>query len=202
MTKGVLYGRGALLPGQGAWQYLTEETPGVDGMTSSLLRQLRERGEAQPICMLASFSLHYLPKPERDAYFIDLAHKVSRPMLLVIIKGVGETQRPSAHAVRSVYFGLHYVVHCAEKHPRVVEAHVCLVLPPEHPAEVLSRERALGAGADGADGAPPPLPPLVIPDEGLESTDKWMLQTFATVEKRCRRQGLNTGVNYFEESWL
>ena len=47
-----------------------------------------------------------------------------------------------------------------------------------------------------------PLPPLVIPADGLDAVDKWILQTYATVEKRCRRQGPHNGVTYFEESWL
>ena len=64
---------------------------------------------------------------ERDSFFDLLSDAVTRPMLLVIIKGVGAVQRPSASVVRSVYFGLHYVVgRKEEKHPRVVEAHLCL----------------------------------------------------------------------------
>ena len=81
-----------------------------------------DRGERQPHLLLASFSLHYLPKDQRDAFFMYLATLLTRPMLLVIIKGVGNTQRPSPNVVRSVHLGLHYVVHKIEKHPRVVEA--------------------------------------------------------------------------------
>ena len=63
-----------------------------------------------------------------------------------------------------------------------------------------------GAG-DGEAGAAAavssePLPPLVIPEEGLDPVDRWLLQTYATLQKRCRRQGLRAGTSYFEESWL
>ena len=218
MTKCEKYGRSALLPGQEAWQYLTEEDPGVESLTRSLFSQLKSRGEAQPHIMLASFSLHYLKKDQRDAFFVYLASLLTRPLLLVIIKGVGNTQRPSQHVVRSVHFGLHYVVHRAEKHPRVIEAHACLVLPNDHLASVASREAAEPPPAPeppaaakpskakppevGSTTPPAPLPPLVIPESGLEPSDRWMLQTYATLQKRIRRQGLRTGVTYFEESWL
>lgn len=150
-------------------------------------------------------------------------------------KGVGETQRPSPAVIRSTHFGLHYVVHKAEKHPRVIEAHACLVLPDSHPAAVASRQAAAASPAapaapaapadkppdapkgiaatiyaadapaaadvsDGAGGAP--LPPLVIPESGLDDVDLWLLRTYATLERRCRRTGVRAGVTYFEESWL
>ena len=80
------------------------------------------------------------------------------------------------------------------------------MLPDEHPAALLSQQQhgaaADGAAADAAAAAAPPLPPLAIPEEGLPPSERWVLQTFATVERRCRRQGIHTGVTYFEESWL
>ena len=97
-----------------------------------------------------------------------------------------------------------------------------MVLPESHPAAVASRDAAPRAAAaaaappkpsaaatvdigDGTQPPPPssaPLPPLVIPEEGLDDVDYWLLQTFATLQKRVRQQGLRTGVTYFEESWL
>ena len=206
MTKAELYGRSALLPGQEPWQYMMAEE-GVEKMTRSLFEQLIAKGEAQPHIMLASFSLHYLQKDQRDAYFKSLAKMVTRPMLLVIIKGVGNN-RPSPDAIRSVYFALHYVVHRAEKHPRVVEAHVCLILPGEASggARLTGGCKGEGEGEGGRKGeVKGALPPLVIPEDAandLPPSDLWMLQTYATIEKRCKREGIRTGVTYFEESWL
>ena len=61
-------------------------------LATSLLEQVAKRGERQPHVILASFSLHYLLPEERTAFFALLAAKVTRPLLLVIIKGVGELQ--------------------------------------------------------------------------------------------------------------
>ena len=186
MTKAELFGRPALLPFQDGDQYLQEEEPGVDCLVKSLFAQLEARGERQPHFLLASFSLHYLKKEDRDAFFTALATLVSRPMLLVIIKGVGQTQRPAQSVIRSVYLGLHYVIG-KEKHPRVVEAHVCLVLPRGHPCCAISA------------GATPPYAPLEVPEDADES-DAWLLRTFATMERRLPRHGLRTGLSFFEST--
>ena len=163
---------------------LQEEAPGVKELAQSLFDQLSARGERHPHIILASFSLHYLPKEERDAFFTFLASLVTRPLLLVIIKGVGQTQRPSPSVVRSVYLGLHYVIG-KEKHPRVVEAHVCLILPTGHPSDAISY------------GTPAPFPPVEVPSDA-DSSDSWILRTFATMERRSKRHGLRTGLSFFE----
>jgi hypothetical protein len=228
MTKAELYGRAALLPEQEPWQYLRESEPGVDHLARSLLSQLKQRGERQPHLIIASFSLQYIAKGERDFFFRLLSALVTRPLLFVIIKGVGETQRPSPHVVRSVHYGLHYVVG-KEKHPRVVEAHVCLILPTSHTfcltpdatADEVARgaeeggEEARAAGdtsaaakkgheaaksgsGSSATEESPPRPPLE-PEAETDAADRWIVQTFACVERRCKRHGLRTGVTLFEK---
>ena len=104
----------------------------------------------------------------------------------MIIKGVGSTQRPSQAIVRSVYLGLHYVIG-REKHPRVVEAHVCLILPKGHECCAISAGQA------------PPYAPLEVP-EGTDSSDSWILRTYATMERRHKRHGLRTGLAFFEST--
>ena len=191
---------------------------------ASLLRQLRERGERQPHLIVASFSLHYLKPDERRHFFELLARLVTRPLLLVIIKGVGETQRPqkTLPSVRSVFFGVHYYVGNTSGKPRVVEAHACLIAP--------------AAAAEGAASpappqapAPPAPPPPAPPAQGgqpaqhaeapvaspaaapaaaasepeiiydRDDPDSWVLCTFASLERRCNSFGLYTGVTEIGE---
>ena len=195
MTRNQMYGRPALLPGQEADQYLTEEQPGVYELAASLFAQLTVRGVRHPHVLLASFSLHYLPKNERDAFFAALPAAVAAPLLLVIIKGVGETQRPSPEVVRSVYLGLHYVIG-QERHPRIVEAHVCLILP--------ATMEGGGSGGDGGGGGvagggvgPSLPPPQIHPD--MSPSDRWVVQTFLTMQRRCRRRGLRTSATVLRD---
>ncbi|KOO29693.1 hypothetical protein Ctob_009373 [Chrysochromulina tobinii] len=171
MTKHAKFGPAALLRGQEPLQYLTEEQPGVDCLASSLLDQLAARGERSPHVLLASFSLHYLKPEERNAFYALLASKLTRPMLLVIIKGVGEVQRPPSH-VPSVFFGLHYYVGHEHKRPRVIEAHACLILPSAAPS---GRAFDVEAPYDPTDG------------------DSWVLCTFRTLQRRCDLNGFFSG---------
>ena len=171
MTKHAKFGPVPLLRGQEPLQYLTEEQPGVDCLATSLLDQLAARGERSPHVLLASFSLHYLKPEERNAFYALLASKLTRPMLLVIIKGVGEVQRPPSH-VPSVFFGLHYYVGHEHKRPRVIEAHACLILPSAAPS---GRIFDVEAPYDPTDG------------------DSWVLCTFRTLQRRCDRTGFFSG---------
>ena len=171
MTKHAKFGPVPLLRGQEPLQYLTEEQPGVDCLATSLLDQLAARGERSPHVLLASFSLHYLKPEERNAFYALLASKLTRPMLLVIIKGVGEVQRPPSH-VPSVFYGLHYYVGHEHKRPRVIEAHACLILPSAAPS---GRTFDVEAPYDPTDG------------------DSWVLCTFRTLQRRCDRNGFFSG---------
>ena len=66
----------------------------MDELVTSLLSQLEERGERQPHIVIASFSLHYLkPESRRAAFFTLLAEAITRPLLLVIVKGVDSLDR-------------------------------------------------------------------------------------------------------------
>ena len=202
MTKAEKYGRPALLPSQDGEQYLMEAAPGVDVQFRSLLAQLEARREKPPHIVIASFCLQYLKKDERDSFFAGLADAVRRPMLLLIIKGVGENQRPSPHVVRSSHLGLHYVVHNKEKHPRVVEAHVCLILPTTHPSALVPPESALPGTGDKGGAAmrePPPPPPPLEASEGADDIERWVITTYKTVERRSKQHGLQTGTTICEE---
>ena len=161
------------------------------------------RGAARgpPHIVIASFCLS-LKKDERDSFFAGLADAVRRPMLLLIIKGVGENQRPSPHVVRSSHLGLHYVVHNKEKHPRVVEAHVCLILPTTHPSVLVPPESALPGTGDKGGAAvrePPPPPPPLEASEGADDIERWVITTYKTVERRSKQHGLQTGTTICEE---
>jgi hypothetical protein len=177
MTKNEKFGHAALLRGQEPSQYLTEAQPGVDCLATSLLDQLAARGEREPHILLASFSLHYLDTEERIAFYALLASKLTRPMLLVIIKGVGELQRPPSH-VPSVHYGLHFYVGREAHRPRVIEAHACLILPSAAPS---GRTFDVEAPYDPTDG------------------DSWVLCTFRTLQRRCDRNGLFSGTTVLDE---
>ena len=92
-------------------------------------------------------------------------------MLLVIIKGVGELQRPPSH-VPSVHYGLHFYVGREAHRPRVIEAHACLILPSAAPS---GRIFDVEAPYDPTDG------------------DSWVLCTFRTLQRRCDRNGFFSG---------
>ena len=170
------YSKEALLPDQQASQYLTEEKDGVDELVTSLLRQLEERGERQPHIVIASFSLHYLkPESRRAAFFALLAETISRPLLLVIVKGVDSLDRHRRREnvpphVPSAFYAIHYYIG-REPKPRAVEAHACLIRP---------------------SGTAPS-------EEEEEEEDRWVLDTFAALERRSRRHGLFTGLTHLSE---
>ena len=100
----------APLPGQHASHYMQCDEPGIGSLASSLFEQLKQRGALQPHLLVASFSLHY-PKPaEKAAFFRRLAELATAPLLLVVIKGIGEVQQLCTKGLcRSVHFE-HYVI--------------------------------------------------------------------------------------------
>ena len=211
--------------GQAASQYLTEASPGLLANLRSLFTQVSARGQPPPQLVLASFSLQYLRGGERDAFYDGLPSLAppGHPFLLVVIKGVGEAQRPPPHhpGVPSVFLGIHYVIG-EDRNPRVVEAHLCLVRP----------AAATGVKAVGADGgssssggsggvgeaaaaAEPPttdaqwawrgatatataaaharLLPMTVP------SSEWVAATFAAASRRCA-SGPFKAVTLFDET--
>ncbi len=216
MTRTALNGKPALLPEQSADQYLTSAVPGVSELARALFEALERRGERQPQLLLASFSLHYLEREERETFFAQLGARLRSPLALLIIKGVGGTQRPAAPHVRSVHFGVHFVTG-EDRSPRVVEAHLALLLPRDwahaDAAQAwLARGRAAGAGAraGGADDEPSSASTASVASTAdgeepflacLTPSERWVLQMYATLERRCQRQGLRTGVTIASNSW-
>ena len=134
----------------------------------------------QGLChlIIASFSLQYLRGEERLAFFQLLRAVATRPMLVLIIKGVGTSQRPPerAEGVESTYFGVHYVIG-SDRNPRVVEMHLCLITPIRVDSDEPAEERRADQWAA-----------------------EWVVKTFETLRRRCRRDGLRTGVTMFEEA--
>jgi len=195
MTKPSLNGRPALMPEQAADQYLTSAAPGVSALVRELFGQLERRTERQPHLLLASFSLHYLDPDERQSFFALLASLLHEPMLLLIIKGVGEKQRPNPQSVRSVHFGIHYVTG-EDRSPRVVEAHLALLLPTNW-AHAAAAHAWLARVLQAA-GAKLPTTAALAADAALLTnltpSERWVLQTYSTLERRCERDGLRTGV--------
>lgn len=123
----------ALLPGQHASHYMQCDEPGIGSLASSLFEQLKQRGALQPHLLVASFSLHYLKPAEKAAFFRRLAELATAPLLLLVIKGIGEVQQLCTKGLcRSVHFGVHYVIG-QDRSPRVVEGHLCLILPSPPP---------------------------------------------------------------------
>ena len=177
------HGRPALLPGQSADQYLSSAEPGIGALASSLLKQIEGRSERQPHLILASFSLHYLKAEEKDNFYQLLCSLATRPLLLLVIKGLDQKGAAEVtRVVRSVHFGLHFVIG-KDRNVRVVEAHLCLILP-----------RAF-------QGAAPSGPAAARRCGGdARSSDQWVLQTFDAVERRVKADGLRTGVTLFEGS--
>ena len=98
----------------------------------------------------------------------------------MIVKGVGQTQRPPAPLVLSTFFGLHYFRGGREAKPRVAEAHACLITPPGY---------ALSPSL--ADG--------MVPTYEKADADSWVLCTFAALRRRCMRNGLFSGTTQFIE---
>ena len=170
--------------------------------------------------------LRYLQREERDLFFERLGSLVSRPTLVVVIKGVGEAQRPSPTAVRTVHFGVHYVVG-QDRSPRVVEAHLCLVLPVHKTGAAPSASKAsvstTGCATAVARAAPAmrawvgspissPRPPAerIANTLGQNSTSgyvhddggTWALQTFGALERRVKQGGVRTGVTMFREAMV
>ena len=121
-----------------------------------------------PHVILASFSLHYLRgDDERAAFFAHLRRTCTRPTLLLIIKGVGTRERPpdTLVGIESVFFGVHYVIG-ADRNPRVVEMHLCLVTPPPHEDDAPTTQQQSaqppgegGAGATTSNGVQLARPP-------------------------------------------
>ena len=53
---------------------------------------------------------------------------------------------------------------------------------------LISTKAAAADGPQGDSSAPAAaLPPLVIPESGLDDADWWMLHPFATLQRRCSR---------------
>lgn len=218
MTRGVELGKAAVLPQQAPSQYLVSDRPGIDPMARSLFAQLSDRGE-HPHVLLASFCLQYLRADERDGFFRHLGALAKRPFLLLIIKSVGASQRPSE--VPSVLFATHYVVG-SERNPRVIEAHLCLIQPspvqtseslpsshmqqdPSPPSSSRPAECTTPPGLDpvspstlpamaSAVAAPYPKITSVMP------SDQWAVQTFLAVERRCRREGAWAGSTWLDDA--
>jgi hypothetical protein len=186
------HGRPAALPGQHPEQYLESEEPGITALAQELFRQLSARGERQPHLIIASFSLHYLQKDERDAFFRRLASLATRPLLLLIIKGVGEAGRPPSHVCRSVCYATHYVIG-EDRSPRVTEANLCLIEPGGHkheappPLPSFSHMPGGGAGAPLVDGTDSTTSCSAVGDGVPRDSDQWVRDTFAAVERRCGR---------------
>jgi hypothetical protein len=188
------YTKEALLPGQRPDQYLSEEAPGVDQLVGSLLEQVKARGERQPHVVIASFALHYVKTTDRLAFFTLLRRSVTRPMLLLIVKGVDSLARHETEpmvpvgSVPSVFLGLHYFIG-RNPRPRVAEAHVALIRP---------------ASSDDPTEMAAPLPRLPrLPDEySPADADSWVLCTFAALERRCLRHGVYTGLTELAEEKL
>jgi hypothetical protein len=178
--------REALLPDQAPSQYLTEARCGVDHLATSMLAQLTARGERQPHLIMASFSLHYLKRDARAAFFLHLKTVVTRPLLLLIVKGVDSVARHrsepmiSDKSVPSVFMGIHYFLGRDPK-PRVVEAHLALIQP---------------AGAERE------IPYDLCAGYNRDDPDSWVLCTFAAVEQRCSRHGLYHGTTELPEEKL
>ena len=242
MTKPSIaaHGHQPLLPLQDAGQYIAVTDEGIEELARAVLAPSRPA----PHLLLASFSLQYLDRTKRSSFFTLLASLATRPMLLIVIKGVGDTERPPIAAVHSTFFGVHYVIG-ADRNPRVVEAHLCLILPSRDStaalvdasvATVAGASTATVAGASnghvatGISGAPSvtsgaPSVTSGAPSVTEETTDcgssdgghapvrglspvpdardapcedRWVLQTYATVARRCKRDGLRTGVTLLD----
>ena len=188
--------KAALLPGQHPSQYLTEEVEGVAPLVTSLLRQLSERNERQPHVIIASFSLHYLRKGERKDFYETLAKAVTRPLLLLILKGVdapetkGKCEPMVPAHIPSIILGLHYYIGRSPK-PRVAEAQLALILP------------AAQAHAGAQSFAPPAAGQKdAVPAYERSDPDSWVLSTFAAAQRHSRRHGIFTGVTVLAEEKL
>jgi hypothetical protein len=188
--------KAALLPGQHPSQYLTEEVEGVAPLVTSLLRQLSERNERQPHVIIASFSLHYLRKGERKDFYETLAKAVTRPLLLLILKGVdapetkGKCEPMVPAHIPSIILGLHYYIGRSPK-PRVAEAQLALILPA---AQAHSGAQSFAPPAAGQNDA--------VPAYERSDPDSWVLSTFAAAQRHSRRHGIFTGVTVLAEEKL
>ena len=85
-----LAGHAPLLPGQEASQYLSVSDASIEGLAHALFAP----GVPPPHLLLASFSLQYLERAKRRAFFDLLATLTKRPMLVLVIKGVGAPPLP------------------------------------------------------------------------------------------------------------
>lgn len=185
--------KAALLPTQHSSQYLTEDANGVTHLATSLLRQIAARGERQPHVLMASFSLHYLKRQERADFYDTLARTVTRPLLLLIIKGVDSVARHKhepmvPEGIPSFIIGVHYYIGRNPK-PRVVEAQLALIRPISH---ANSAGMAPAAGPNDDD----------VPPYDRSDPDSWVLSTFAAARRHSRRHGLFTGVTMLAEEKL
>ena len=106
---------------------------------------------------------------------------VTAPLLLLVIKGIGESgSQFSNKIVKSLHYGLHYAIGSDRSSPRVVESHLCLILPKDWSEDTIAL--ATGSSEGSAE----------------RNSDAWVLQTFAAVEKRVQKEGLWTGVTLFD----
>ena len=150
-SKHSAHGRQALLPGQMLDQYMECAEPGIGSLAASLFGQLGARRAAQPHLLVASFSLHYLKPHEKADFFKRLRELATAPLLLLVIKGIGEVQQLCTEGLcRSVHYGLHYVIG-QDRSPRVVEAHLCLIEPLSPSPPPRASMHASGAESDGGD---------------------------------------------------
>ena len=226
MTKRAVaaHGHQPLLPMQDAGQYRAVSAAGIEELARALLLD----ADTSPHLVIASFSLHYLARDKRAPFFSLLATLATRPFLLLVIKGVGDHARPPRSHVHTVFFGVHYVIGRDDRQPRVVEAHLCLILPtgyaaapaeatpeaePEPEAEpkpeaeatleaeaTSAAEATTRSGPQQAGPSEETDPPLPpLPDARLvPRSDRWVLRTFEAVERRCQRDGLRTGVTLLD----
>ena len=179
-----------LLPDQSPSQYLTEAQPGVEHLMTSMLRQIADKGERQPHVVIASFSLHYLKREQRKHFFELFRRSVTRPLLLLIVKGVDSVARHRtepmiSHAsVPSVFLGIHYFLGRDPK-PRVIEAHLALIQPEgEEPFAEYDLTEGDGISYDRDD------------------PDGWVLSTFAAARRRSEKHGLLQGTTELPEEKL
>ena len=104
---------------------------------------------------------------------------------MLVIKGVGHRQRPPTKGanVRSCFYGIHYVVG-SERNPRVVELHLCLVLPQRRAPPTTSAAAEAQRAASGTGG---------------RLGESWAERTFGRMRKVCERDGLFASSTIFEE---
>ena len=95
--------------------------------------------------------MHYLKPHEKADFFKRLRELATAPLLLLVIKGIGEVQQLCTEGLcRSVHYGLHYVIG-QDRSPRMVEAHLCLIEPLSPSPPPRASMHASGVESDGGD---------------------------------------------------